>query len=107
MAFGIDGMDEFQHRLKDISDRAQAIDGDNHIPLSELLTPDFLAEHTRFHSASELLESSGFKIESVEDFQAIPQEALDSFINQNSPFSTWHEMLQGAVVAWTRKKLGF
>ena len=75
--------------------------------MTELLTPSFLAGCTLFNSADELFEKSGYKIESQEDFNAIPDEPWDEFIRNNTSFSSWKEMLEAATAAWAKGKLGF
>ncbi|WP_454121903.1 hypothetical protein [Kosakonia sp. Marseille-Q7440] len=62
------------------------------ITLEQMLNSAFLAKCSRFHSLEELFEASGFKIETVEDFQAIPEEEWEAFITQNTTYSSWEEM---------------
>lgn len=107
MSIKITGLKEFERKLRGLSDRAEAISGEHSVPMSELLAPSFLAGCTLFNSANELFEKSGYKIESQEDFSAIPDERWDEFIRNNTSFSSWNEMLQAASAAWARRKLGF
>lgn len=76
------------------------------VSITEVLTPSFISQHTRFSDANAMFEATGFKIESQEDFQAIPDDKLDEFIRSESSFSTWRDMLSAAMAAWTKKKLG-
>jgi len=101
-----DGFDELSKKLEDLQESAESIQG-TQVPLSELLTPGFLAKHTRFLSEDEMFEASGFKVETAEDFEKIPDEEWDRFIEQNTPFTTWSEMLSAAGAEWAQKKLGF
>ena len=48
----IDGFDELSKKLEDLQESAESIQG-TQVPLSELLTPGFLAKHTRFLSEDE------------------------------------------------------
>jgi len=75
--------------------------------MSEVLTGDFISRSTRFSSLEELLEASGFMIESQDDFAAIPVDDLDRFIRSNSPFDSWNALLSTAGSEWAKKKLGF
>jgi hypothetical protein len=52
-----------------------------------------------------MFERSGFKVESQEDFAAIPDEPWDDFIRSNTSFFNWREMLQAAGAAWAKSKL--
>ena len=101
-----DGFDELSKKLENLQESAESIQG-TQVPLSELLTPGFLAKHTRFLSEDEMFEASGFKVETAEDFEKIPDEEWDRFIEQNTPFTTWSDMLSAAGAEWAQKKLGF
>ena len=98
---------DFKERLADLSRRANELHGQQNIPLSELMPPEFVSAHSELSSLQELLDASPFTIASVEDFKAIPDDAWDSFIKEKTSFSTWREMQEAAVREWTRKKLGF
>ena len=50
-------------------------------------------------------KKSGFKVESQEDFEAIPDDVWDEFIRNNTSFASWKEMLQAAGAAWAKAKL--
>lgn len=101
-----EGFDEVTRKLDDLVEKASSIDGTQNVPLSELLTPEFLAKHTHFASEDQLFEASGFKVETAEDFERIPDDEWDAFISESTPFSTWTEMLSTAATEWTKKKLG-
>lgn len=101
----IEGMDKIQRKLDALTKNAKAMDG-QHVPVTELLTPAFVSAHTRFTSADELFEQSGFKIESPDDFTAIPDAEWDNYIRSISSFSGWKAMLSEAAGAWTKKRLG-
>ena len=93
--------------LEDLARRAEALDGEHSVSLADLLNPAFLRGCSRFQSADEMFEASGFKIESPEDFKAIPDTDWDTFISSNTSFSSWEEMQAGAAKAWFAKQLGF
>jgi hypothetical protein len=102
----IKGLDQLQKKLKSMQDNVQKLGGQHHIPVTELLTPKFLARHTSFSTADELFEASGFKIESAEDFSNIPDDAWDAYIQSVSDFDGWQAMLSKATEAWATHKLG-
>ncbi|MCW2264257.1 hypothetical protein M2305_000204 [Gluconobacter cerinus] len=102
----IQGLNELQQKLRNISQRARELDGTQTLPVTDLLTSDFIRSHSRFNSANEMFDASGFKIESKEDFEAIPDEAWDTFIKSNTSFSSWKEMLERAGAEWAARKIG-
>lgn len=102
----ITGIDVLRKKLDDFAKKAESIDG-QHIPVSELLSPSFVSKHTRFSSADELLEASGFKVETQEDFASIPDDKWDEYIRSVSNFENWQALLDEAGKEWAAKKLGF
>ena len=106
MTFRIEGLDEFQRKLEDLKRKAEEVEGGHSVPISELLTPEFLGSCSSFSSVEELFDASGFKVETPEDFAAIPDSDWEWFIQQNTSYISWSEMLQDASQAWTVKKLG-
>lgn len=70
--------------------------------LGDLLSPDFLARHSRFTAEDEMFAASGFKIECAQDFADIPDDAWDGFIAKNTTFSTWRDMLLAARSEWVK-----
>jgi len=105
MRIKITGLEQFRKKLDDLKNSVESISGQRSIPFNELLTPDFLAACSTFSSAEEMIERSGFKVESQEDFAAIPDEPWDDFIRSNTSYFNWQEMLQAAGVAWAKAKL--
>ncbi len=102
----IEGMDRLQRKLKDLGRKAQELDGEHHVPLAELLSPDFMARNTDFGNAQEMFDEGGFKIESQDDFEKIPDVEWDAFVAARTQFSNWEEMLTAATGEWTSKQLG-
>jgi len=102
----IQGLNELQQKLRNISQRARELDGTQTLPVTDLITSDFIRSYSRFNSANEMFDASGFKIESKEDFEAIPDEAWDTFIKSNTSFSSWREMLERAGAEWAARKIG-
>lgn len=92
--------------LEDLARHARELDGQHQVSVANLLTPEFLGRCSRFRSVDELIESSGFRVQSAEDFAAIPDAQWNTFINKNSSFVTWQAMLDAAVKEWTIKRLG-
>jgi hypothetical protein len=105
VSFEIKGLQELSDKLKDLGERGKQLDGNHEVPITELLTPTFLSSCSQFTSAEELFAASGFKIESTEDFKAIPQDQWDAFIKSNTSFGNWKEMLAEAAKTWTANQL--
>lgn len=91
--------------IEDLKKKLQKLDGTKRVPLPEILTPEFISEHTRFASVEEMFNSSDFKIDSVEDFKNIPDDAWDRYISSESSFASWGEMLSAANAIWIKKQL--
>ena len=106
MDISIDGLDDLQKKIKDLQKRAKALDGENLVPLVDLLTIEFLNRYTSFSSVEELFEASGFKVDNTEDFEKIPNDEWDEFISKNSIFKNWEEMLEKAGEEWITNELG-
>ena len=53
-----------------------------------------------------MYEASGFKIETEEDFAAVPDDEWDGFIRSISSFPDCQSMLDKAGKEWVTKKLG-
>lgn len=102
----VTGLDELQRKLIDMSRRAESLSGKHNVPIPELLTPDFLTRCSRFRSADEMFEASGFKIESSEDFAAISDAERDTFIRTHTSFSSWEAMLSEAGGEWAARRMG-
>ena len=102
----ITGLDELAKKLNDLSKKANALDGNHNVPMGELLTPSFISKHTHFATADEMFSASGYKVETQEDFAALPEDKCDEFIRSISSFSDWQTMLGAASKEWVAKKLG-
>ncbi len=74
--------------------------------LNELVNDSFISNCSSFSNLDDLFKASGFKAESQEDFDAIPDDEWDSFISSNTSFNNWQDMLQAAEAEWTKKKIG-
>ncbi len=106
MGVEIKGLKEFQGKLKKLGDNAKKLDGTHSILISDLLTTQFLSKCSQFRTAEELFEASGFKVETMEDFKAIPDEAWDNFIRSSTKYFNWAEMMKAAGAEWTKTQLG-
>lgn len=97
---------DFERKIRDLQRRAEELDGTHEIPFSELFGPAFLRKHTDFSSLDEMMAASGFKVETPEDFAAIPDAEWERFITSRTRFHSWEEMQKRAVEEWGARKLG-
>ena len=103
----MDGFDELTDRLDGLANRAGELNGKEvSVPLSELLNDNFVAEHSSFASFDELLTASPFKVETTEDFEAIPDAAWEAYIVATTSFESWQEMQKTAAGEHIGKMLG-
>ncbi len=100
------GLDTLQRNLRRLGDRARALDGTHKVPIGELLDPGFIRSHVRGCSTvDEWLQASGFKIESTDDFKAIPDAGWDAYVRSSTPFLSWADMLKTAGAEFVKRRL--
>ncbi len=75
------------------------------VSFSDLFTPDFMQRRTRFNNFEALIEASGFKVETAEDFNGIPDADWDRFIAGNTSFGSWEAMQKAAGAEWVKHQL--
>jgi hypothetical protein len=100
------GFDDAIRRLHDLQRRAEELDGEHSVPMSELLSDDFMLRNTDFPSIGEMFAASGFTAQSQEDFAAIPDDQWDAFVRERTRFGSWKEMKGLAVQEWAARRLG-
>lgn len=83
MITGLEEMQEKLTKLQSIGDR---------VSFSDMFPPQFISNHSRFGTIEELIDGSGFKVESKEDFEAISDTDWEEFITQNTDFESWEDM---------------
>jgi hypothetical protein len=93
-------------KLDELKRRAEELQGQWEVPLSDLMPPSFIAKCSAFSSLEQLFDASPFEIRNTDDFRAISDDQWDAFISENTSFSTWREMQDAAVQKWTRRQLG-
>lgn len=93
----IDGMKDDKFRISQISL--------NYIR-KELLTTSFMNKYTNFSEFDEMIGCSGFKIENEIEFEdIICTDPWNSFIDSNTQFKDWSEMLKTSVLERATMKL--
>lgn len=105
-SFKITGLDKLEKQLKQMEKGAKELSNTTHISFGELFSTSFMRKYTSFSSMDELLDAGGFKVESQEDFEAIPDIEFDKHIAAYTKFKNWDEMLSEATSQYVIKKLG-
>lgn len=98
------GIERFQQKLQKLTDRAQELDGQR-VRFEELFTPGFMERHTRHASFEEMISAGGFKVETAEDFLAIPGADWDKHVADTTEFADWSEMQARAGAEWAARAL--
>lgn len=93
----VTGLDEFQKKINRMADNASAMHGTHSVSFESLFTSSFMKEFTSFNSMQDFLDSSGFRIESQEDFEAIDDEAMDQYVARTTKFDSWENMMGEAA----------
>lgn len=84
---------------------AKELESEREVRMDELFSPEFMRNCSSFTSFDEMVDSSGFKVESKEDFKAIPDDEWDDFISKNTSYKTWEQMQQEAGEDYTQRLL--
>ena len=91
--------------LKKLAENAKNLDGSHEVSLGTLFNGGFIQSNTEFNSIDELFEKAGFNVETKEDFEAIPQEEIDSFVRANTNFESFNEMYKAAATEYVKQQL--
>ena len=89
--------------LKQLQNNLAEISRTTKVRLADMMPPQFISNCSKFVSLEYLFEESGFKIESQEDFAAIPDDAWDAFIKGNTTYENWSEMQKAAHTEYGAK----
>jgi hypothetical protein len=101
----IKGLAEASRRLGDLRRRVQELEGKHEIPIKDIFRSDFMSKYTDFRSFDEMLDASGFKVRTSEDFAAILDGQWDAFVAARTRFKNWKEMREEGVRQYVEAKL--
>ncbi len=93
-------------KLRELQRRAGQLDGEHSVSFAELFDDEFMLRHTDFPSIDAMLKASGFKVDTAEDFEAIPDDPWDAFIRERTRFTSWDEMKNAAGQEWATRQMG-
>lgn len=98
-------VDEIMDDLDALTEEGRVMLESRHLPIEELFPQKFMQDYTEFDSILELFDASGFHLESPEDFDQVPDDQWDAFIDSYTDFTDWGEMLQTAMEEWVEWQL--
>lgn len=91
--------------LEKLADNLKNLDRKQSVSLEVLFNEGFIQTHTDFESIDDLFEKAGFKVESEQDFAAIPQEDIDAFVREYTKFDSFTDMQHQAATEHVRKQI--
>lgn len=97
--------EEAFRKLRDVQRKAEQLDGEHSVSFAELFQDEFMLRNTDFPSVHAMFEASGFRVDTTEDFAAIPEEEWDEFVRERTRFSSWDEMKGAAVQEWAKRRM--
>lgn len=98
MKSDLTGFDKLEKNISKLSST-------NSVSLGELMNPRFISSCSQYSNFEELIEASGFKVESEEDFAAILDQDWEEFIQKNTSYASWIEMQEDAGVSYVKDSL--
>lgn len=101
MDISLKGFDELKRKLEKLNELQGSI------PLTEVLSQDFLSINTPFKSLEDLFAKGGYSVNSDADYEAIPQQDLDNFVAKNTSYKNWQELINAGMSSYITKKAGF
>ena len=91
--------------LNDLQRNADDLSNGINVSFAELFPCTFMQKHTQFSSIDELVSAGGFKVESKEDFESIPDDEFNKHIASTTQFESWDDMINEAASQYAFKKL--
>ena len=98
-------LDEVKRNLEEKKCKIEELNGKHDVPSRDLFSPEFMEEYTSFNSINEMYHADGFKIESKEDMEKIPNEIWNEFISKHTQFADWDEMQKQAWKKYFTEKI--
>jgi hypothetical protein len=91
--------------LQRLQENLSRIGGTDQVPLTELLSPEFMSKHTDYPSFEAMLAASRFTVKTAEDFKDTRDDEWECHVRKVTRFDSWLEMQKEAGVAWLRGQL--
>lgn len=96
---------EFSRQLGAFSKRVADLAKPQKVPLTELMSPDFMRAHTSVGTFEELIAATGASVETAEDFLALPDNLWERTVKAHTSFESWLDMQQVAGAEWMKRRL--
>ncbi len=65
----------------------------------------FMKKYTRYKNFERFLNGSKFNITCQNDFETLPEEAMDAYVVKSTKFSSWQEMIDFATDRYIKKNI--
>ena len=107
MALKIKGLDNLRKSLNRMKNNLEGLDGQNSVPMDEVFTANFMKTYSSFESLEDFLIDGGLVTGKVtqESFDAIPIDSLNLWVQKETSFQTWAEMLSQATQEWLHSQV--
>lgn len=89
--------------LKAVKKKAEKASGN--VPLTELFHERFMKSNTRFENIQEFFDAFPIKFQTQEEWNAIEDAVKDEFVESNTDFKTWAEMMKKAATEHIKSKM--
>jgi len=76
----------------------------NEIPLTELFPDEFMQLYTEYSSIEDFFDASPWDVEGQDDFEAIPDDDFDEYVDEHTDFPNWEVMYQTAGKQFFERK---
>lgn len=93
------GLDEFENELERNAQIAEEMDEPQSYSFDDLFPNSFMRKYTQHSTFDEFLKNCGYPVNTQEQFDAIPANALDNYVKKTTSFSSWEDMQQVALNA--------
>ncbi len=87
--------------LKKLKQKAKELHGERKLPLTELMSPEFMREYTDFSDLQAMLDASG-----IENAEELKGEKFSQFVAEHTKFGDWGEMQRTAGAEYAKRQLG-
>lgn len=92
MSVEIEGLEDLEEELQGLAERLERAGGE--ISMNELFTDSFMKSYTEFDSLDEFFAESPWVVESESDFENIPADEIDAYVENRTDFESWDAMLR-------------
>jgi hypothetical protein len=95
--FSFDGFDGVEEQMKELEQEPDRLRERSEVTFDALFSPAFMLRCTQFPDFADFLAAGGFSVESLADFEAIPDEVFDRHVAASTLFASWAEMFDAAM----------